>query len=117
MSYKIINLTKNNVLLEKAEIAKTYGSRLKGLLGRTGLPKGEGLVITPCNSIHTIGMKFPIDVAFVDKNDTVVYIMENIPKGKLSPVIKKAKYVIEARAGEYKGKLEVGDRLELKIND
>jgi len=114
MIYTIYNLSKDKVLLEKAQIADSFFTRLKGLLGRSGLDAGEGLVIRPCNSIHTMGMKFPIDVAFVDKNDVVVHIIQNIPSGKLKPIIKKAKYVIEARAGEFEDRgLEVGDSLRI----
>ena len=114
MAYTIFNLSKDIVLLDNAKIADNFITRLKGLLGKLGLESGEGLVIKPCNSIHTVGMKFPIDVAFIDKNDMVVHIMENIPSGKLKPIIKKAKYVIEARAGEYKARgLEVGDVLKI----
>lgn len=109
MAY-INNLSKENKLLDNVKIADSFSTRLKGLLGKSGLEPGEGLVIKPCNSIHTFGMKFPIDVAFVDKDNMVVHIMDNIPKGKMSPIIKGAKYVIEARAGEFKDRnLEVGD--------
>lgn len=79
------------------------------------LEEGEALLITPCNSIHTFGMKFPIDVAFVDEEGRVLKIMASTPKGKMSPIVKGAKYVIEARAGEFASKgLEVGDVLEIK---
>lgn len=113
MAY-INNLSKENKLLDDVKIADSFSTRLKGLLGKSGLEPGEGLVIKPCNSIHTFGMKFPIDVAFVDKNDVVVHIMHSVPKGKTSPIIKGAKYVIEARAGDFKARnLEVGDRIEI----
>ncbi|TJX14170.1 DUF192 domain-containing protein [Tissierella creatinini] len=114
MGYEIYNLSKGNKLLDNVKIADSFFTRLKGLLGEAGLRPGEGILIKPCNSIHTFGMKFPIDVAFVDKSNMVVHIMEDIPKGKLSPIVKGAKYVIEARAGEYKAKgLEVGDIIEI----
>lgn len=114
MGYEIYNLSKGNKLLDNVKIADSFFTRLKGLLGESGLRPGEGLVIKPCNSIHTFGMKFPIDVAFVDKNNMIVHIMEDIPKGKMSPIVKGAKYVIETRAGEYKAKgLEVGDIIEI----
>ena len=72
-------------------------------------------MIKPCNSIHTFGMKFPIDVAFVDKDNKVIHIMARTEKGKISPVIKGSKYVIEAGSGEFESKsLEVGDMIEIK---
>ncbi len=114
MIYYINNLSKGNMLLDNVRIANSFFSRLKGLLEVERLEVGQGLIITPCNSIHTFGMKFPIDVAFVDKNHVVIHIMANIPSGKISPIVKGAKYVIEARAGEYNAKnLEVGDKIEI----
>ena len=110
----INNLSKENMLLDNVKIADSFFTRLKGLLGEPGLEPGEGIVIKPCNSIHTLGMKFPIDVAFVNKDNMVIHIMDNIPKGKMSSIIKGAKYVIEARAGEFKARnLEVGDVIEI----
>lgn len=51
--------------------ARTFSQRALGLLGLRALPAGEGLLIRPCASIHTFGMRFPIDVLFVDRNGTV----------------------------------------------
>lgn len=115
MIYEIYNLSKENKLLDNVKIADSFFTRLGGLLGKEGLDSGEGLIIKPCNSIHTFGMKFSIDVAFVDKNDLVIHIMPSLPKGKTSPIIKGAKYVIEARAGDFAAKnLEVGDRVQVR---
>src|SRR5215204_7088823 len=60
---RVINRTRNVILADRADIAKNVWTRGKGLLGRRGLPEGEGLVIEPCSSIHTLFMAFPIDVA------------------------------------------------------
>lgn len=118
MKFTVYNLSKDNVLLDKAYMANNFYKRFKGLLGKTGLEEGEGLIIKPCNSIHTIGMKFPIDVLFLDKYNTVIHVMENIPAGKLSPIVKNSKYVIETRAGELASKgVETGDRLEVRQSD
>src|SRR4030088_896304 len=64
---KILNLTRQAVLADCVEVADHGASRRKGLLGRNGLPAGEGLWIVPCESVHTFGMKFPIDLVYVDK--------------------------------------------------
>ena len=65
------NETRNIILAESAEIADTSGKRRKGLLGRDYLPVGEGLWIVPCESVHTFGMKFPIDVLYLDRRKRV----------------------------------------------
>lgn len=48
-------------------VAATPWARMRGLLGRRGLPPGQGLLITPCNAIHTLGMRFAIDARFYDR--------------------------------------------------
>lgn len=62
--------------------AKTPWRRMKGLLGKRGLATGEGLLILPCNAIHTLGMHFNIDVRFFDRRGNLVQTIANIPPGK-----------------------------------
>lgn len=107
---KICNSSKNKLILAEAEVADTFFQRFRGLLGKKYLQPESGLIIAPCNSVHTIGMKFPIDVIFVDKENKICYIMRNMKKGKISPIISRAKMVIEFNAG-------MADRLQLEIND
>ncbi len=116
MTHYIYNLSKENMLLDNVLIANSFFSRLKGLLGRQGLEKGQCLVIRPCNSIHTFGMQFPIDVAFIDKNNKVIYIIENMPEGRISPIVKGSSYVVEAGSGHFKDKdLALGDIVEISV--
>jgi uncharacterized membrane protein (UPF0127 family) len=68
---RAINLTKNMELSNHVTVAYSLLARMKGLLGRQGLEPGESLWIRPCNSIHTIGMKFPIDAVFLDSRNTL----------------------------------------------
>ena len=73
-----LRITDQNTGLELATAAcaaDTLLSRLRGLLGTTSLPAGQGLLITPCNSVHMIGMKYAIDVVFLDKEFTVLKIV------------------------------------------
>lgn len=52
-----------------------------GLLGRDSLPVGEVYVFPRCNAVHTLGMRFAIDIAFLDAEGKVVSIRENVPPG------------------------------------
>ena len=61
-----------------AEVARSFMERLKGLIGRRGLPPGRGLLILSCNAIHTFFMRFAIDATFYDRQDRVVKIVRNI---------------------------------------
>lgn len=78
------------------EIAASYGTRRRGLLGRTGLD--GALLITPCNSVHTIRMRFPIDVAYLDKRLKVVDV-HTLKPGRLPLPRLRARHVLEAEAG------------------
>ena len=62
----------------RAEVARTFWQRFKGLMGRKALAKGEGMLILKCNSIHTCFMRFPIDATFLDCDDNVVKVVRNI---------------------------------------
>ena len=62
----------------KAKVARTVFERIKGLIGTKCLPKGEGMLITKCNAIHTVFMSFPIDAAFLDRDGNVVKTVRNI---------------------------------------
>jgi len=92
---QILNKTKNTLISSNVTIADTFISRMIGLLNRKSLAEQEALIITKCNSIHMFFMKFPIDVLFVDKNNIVVGLLENIKPFHLSPIFFKSSYVIE----------------------
>ena len=61
-----------------AEVARSFWARVKGLIGRRGLPPGRGLLILRCNAIHTFFMRFAIDATFYDREDRVVKVVRNI---------------------------------------
>lgn len=81
------------------ERALTFGSRFKGLLGRTGLVEGGGLHIAPCNSIHMFFMKFALDIVFLDDELKVVKVIPDIKPWGLTRVYSKAESVLELPVG------------------
>jgi uncharacterized membrane protein (UPF0127 family) len=99
-------------VLATLEIAASGHSRARGLLGRDGI---EGaLLLRPAKSVHTFGMRFPIDVAFVDK-DLIVLRTVTMRRWRLGLPMLKAHGVIEAEAGAFgHWNLKVGDQLEIK---
>ena len=112
---KIVNLTRDALLADKAELAISLGQRTKGLLGRLNLGKGEGLVIKPCSSIHTFFMRFVIDVVFVDRALRVVKTIEHMQPFRLSNPFLSAHLVIELPAGTIgQTNTKRGDRLTLQ---
>ncbi len=95
----VFNLSRTKLLCSQAKYANRFFRRLIGLLGKKELMEGEGLIIEPCNMVHSLGMRMTIDVLFLSKNHEVVYCMERMPPNKISPSIKDASYVIELPAG------------------
>ncbi|GGO97573.1 DUF192 domain-containing protein [Wenjunlia tyrosinilytica] len=78
------------------EIAASYRARTRGLLGRDGI---EGAVLlTPAASVHTLGMRFPIDVAYLDRRFTVLSVRTMRP-GRLGWVRLRSRHVLESEAG------------------
>ncbi|HEX2044134.1 MAG TPA: DUF192 domain-containing protein [Gaiellaceae bacterium] len=84
---------------ERCLLAETPLTRLRGLLGRAGLERGEGLYLRPASSIHTWFMRFPIDAVFVDREDRVLKIVRELRPWRLSGC-RRASAVVELPAGE-----------------
>jgi len=99
-------------VLAAADVAQGMRARAKGLLGRTGY---EGAMVLPhTRSVHTVGMRFAIDVAFCDR-DLVVLDVARVPPYRLALPRRRARTVVEAQAGAFeRWGLHVGDRLELR---
>jgi uncharacterized membrane protein (UPF0127 family) len=105
-------LLRDGDVLAAVEVADSFGARLKGLLGRDGL---EGaLLLRPARSVHTIGMRFAIDVAFCDRSMQVVAVRTLRPYRMTTPRWRSA-CVVEAAAGAFeRWGLQVGDQLEVR---
>ncbi|MEI7475631.1 MAG: DUF192 domain-containing protein [bacterium] len=89
--------------------------RTLGLLGKKTLENSKGLLIVPCNSIHSIGMQFDFDAVFICKNQKVVYLIEKMKPFKVSPIIFKAIKVLELPEGTIeKFSIKVDDIIEFK---
>jgi uncharacterized protein len=109
---QIVNETRGCVLAERAELATRALDRMRGLLGRDGLDAGTGLVIDPCNSIHTFFMRFPIDVLFLDVEGDVIRAFDTLPPWRLTRIYAAARQVVELPAGRLSATgTEVGDRI------
>lgn len=111
---KAIDLTSGKELAQRLAVADTFFARLKGLLGKQEFPPGEGLWIKPCNSVHTFGMTFPIDIAFLDRDMHVVALAKRLQPNRVSPLCPKAFSVLELPAGTLDAAVAVlGDRIEI----
>jgi uncharacterized membrane protein (UPF0127 family) len=112
----VINLTKNTWLATKIRKADNFVTRLIGLLKRSTLGPEEALWLMPSKGIHTIGMKFPIDVIFLDKNNIVLGIASGMVPYRISSIQLRGYSVLELPNGTIKkSKTEVGDQLEISL--
>jgi uncharacterized membrane protein (UPF0127 family) len=105
-------LVSDGTVMASAEVAGTRAERRRGLLGRDGL---EGaFVIERCRWVHTVGMRFPLDIAFVDGDGNVVKTLR-MHRHRLGMPVHRAQMVIEAEAGAFgRWGLHVGDVIELR---
>lgn len=100
------------VLAERAGWCANPISRFKGLMLRRSLPGGEGIVLVPCNSVHMALMRFAIDVIFLDRENQVVKIVEQLKPYRVSLGGRRAHAALEVPAGTARRfDLQVGDRI------
>lgn len=97
---KLYNSTQNNLISDNVNVAENFFSRAIGLIEKKSFPDAQALVIKPCNSIHTFFMKFPIDVLFVNKNNKIISIYENVKPNRILPVHFNSKLVVELASGQ-----------------
>ena len=95
---KVYNSSKNNLIADDVKLADNFFSRSIGLLSKKSLSEGEGMVIKPCCSIHTFFMRFEIDVLFVNKQNEVIALYENVKPWRILPIHPTSHYVIELKA-------------------
>lgn len=104
-------LIRDGDVLAWADVARSRAARRRGLLGRDGVD--GALVLEPCRQVHTIGMRFPIDVAWCDRDGWVVRIA-TIRPGRISRPVCRARFVVEAGAGALdRWRVGIGDVLDL----
>ncbi|HWH33853.1 MAG TPA: DUF192 domain-containing protein [Acidimicrobiales bacterium] len=105
-------LVRDDEVLAPLEVATSVAARSRGLLGRDGI---EGaILLQPATSVHTLGMRFAIDVAYCDA-DLVVLATTTMARNRLGRPRLRARRVIEAEAGAFGGwSLQPGDRLSVR---
>ena len=105
-------LVTDGKVLASAEVANGRRDRARGLIGRDG---HEGAMILPrCRWVHTIGMRFALDVAYLDA-DGIVLKTVRMNRHRIGLPVAKAKTVVEAEAGAFaRWGLQVGDVVELR---
>lgn len=93
------NRTRNALLGDRIKVAETSLSRMVGLLGQRGLEPGAGMIIFPSQAVHTVAMRFAIDVIFVDRNWRVVRLRPAMVPYRLTGICWRARCVLELPVG------------------
>jgi uncharacterized protein len=106
-----LRLEDGRIVCERCVLADTALARMRGLLGRSSLPSGEGILLRPASSVHTAFMRFAIDAVFLDPELRVVKIASDLRPWRTA-ARRKAHAVLELPSGEAaRLRLEPGDRL------
>ncbi|OGY30414.1 MAG: hypothetical protein A3F35_01670 [Candidatus Woykebacteria bacterium RIFCSPHIGHO2_12_FULL_45_10] len=97
--------------LTNVKVHSSLWQKTKGLIGEAEPESfGSGIALPAVNSIHTFFVGFPIDIVFLDKDNQVVKLAENLTQFRFSPIIFAAKTTLELKAGSIKKlKIKVGD--------
>jgi len=112
---RVLNTTKGTVLGGRVGVADTSLSRMVGLLGRSSIEPGTGLLIMPSQAVHTVGMRFPIDVVFVDGKLRVIHVQPSLVPYRVSGLHWRARYVLELPTGTIaETSTSVGDELQIE---
>lgn len=117
LKIKVINCTRETVLGKHIQHANTFFQRLIGLLFKKELRPEEGLLIYPCRSIHTLGMRFSMDVLYLDSRMRVEKLYPNVKPQRFLCPSWKAIMVLELPLGQIaQTGTKVGDQLKTTIN-
>jgi uncharacterized protein len=114
------NQTRQTHLATNLAIADTHWTRLRGLLGtrEDDFRNGAGLWIHPCRGVHTLAMRFAIDVVYLDRAGTVVHVEHNLQPWRFSPVRMQAASVLELPSQTAtRTETALGDRIEIRMKE
>ncbi len=112
---RIINKSKATVVGERISVANSFLTRLIGLMGRTSLAPGEGMLITPSSGVHTCWMRMKIDVVALDRKKRVLRLGHEVKPWRLSGLTLHTAHVLELPPGQIRAcGIEVGDELEVQ---
>ena len=109
------NATRGTPVAGKVELADSWWTRLRGMMGRPEPTEDEGLLLDPCRAVHMYWMNYPLDVAFLDPEGRVVAVYHELAPSRRSKRHAEANRALELKAGRLADtQTEVGDRIELR---
>ena len=112
------NATRQAFLASQLCCPDTHGSRFMGLMRTSpeGLGSGRGLWIVPCHGVHTFGMRYPIDLVYLNERYEVVRTYENVRPWRLAVLCLEAATVLELSPHTiFQTGTKVGDKIEIRL--
>ena len=94
-TYCVYNETRECFLGLRITAADTTFARLRGLIGRLKLKSDEGIWVVPSSGVHTLGVLFPLDLIYLDKDHRVLHIIEHFPSFRIAPLRTQAASVLQ----------------------
>jgi uncharacterized membrane protein (UPF0127 family) len=94
-----VTTSDGRVVAERLEVASTMWSRFLGLMGRRELPAGDALWLAPCSQVHTFFCRFPMDVAFLDRDGRILHIAHAMKPWRVGRLVLRAKAALELPGG------------------
>ncbi len=114
---RVLNQTRGSTLSARVVVADSPAKRRRGLLGRPPLALDEALWIVPCEAVHTVGMRYPLDLVYLNKRHRVVKTVEALPPWRISLCL-RGRSVLECSAGAIRASgTRVGDQLAIAGRD
>lgn len=109
---EVVNTDRGVALGRRIALADRWLTRLRGMLGRPYPGAGEGMLLIPCRSVHMLGMRYPLDVAFLDRTGRVLSVSQALAPGFRAASAAGARAALELPAGTLEASGTVpGDRL------
>jgi len=110
--HRLIEASNGRVVCERLRIADRFWSRLIGLQFRRTLPTGEGLLLVPCASVHTLFVRFAIDIVMLDERFEVIEVRTHVRPWRFIVPQRRTHAMLELPAGT--ANVVVGERLKVE---
>ncbi len=105
---RVENRTRDTVLGTRIRLADDLFGRLRGFLLRPAPEPGEGILLSPCQGVHMFGVRYPLDVLFIDESGRILRVYEGLRPWRWTPVHGEASYALELPPGTVR---ETGTRI------
>ena len=112
---RLVSETTGKIVVAELRIADGFWSRLVGLQFRRKLPSNTGLLLVPCNSVHTCFVRFSVDVVFLDNRGCILTVRHHLRPWRLAFGPRKTHAVLEMPAGAIA--VQPGEALRLEPAD